>query len=263
MIAYWAMIKARFRMLLQYRAAALAGFGTQLFWGGIRVMIFEAFYRSSNAVQPMTYSQTVTYLWLIQALLLLIPWGIDPELRRMIRSGGVVYELARPLDLYWLWYSRGIAGRTAPVILRATPMFIVAGLFLGLQPPDSWASAGVWVLSLAGALALSCAITTLMAVTMLWTITGSGVVRLLAMGTMVLSGSIIPLPFFPAWAQRILAALPFSGLIDTPFRIYMGHIPPTQGLALLLHQFGWSLALIVFGRWLLARGTRRLVVQGG
>ena len=263
MIPYWAMVKARFRMLLQYRAAALAGLATQLFWGGIRVMIFEAFYRSSTASQPLTLAQTVTYLWLIQALLLLIPWGIDYELRRMIRSGNVVYELARPLDLYWLWYSRAVASRTAPVVLRAMPMFIVASLFLGLQPPASLASAVAWVLSMGGALALSCAITTLMAVTMMWTITGDGVVRLLGTLTMMLSGSIIPLPFFPDWAQRILAVLPFSGLIDTPFRIYMGHIPPIQGMALLAHQFGWSLALVLLGRWLLARGARRLVIQGG
>ena len=33
---YWAVLSARFRMLLQYRAAALAGLGTQVFWGLIR-----------------------------------------------------------------------------------------------------------------------------------------------------------------------------------------------------------------------------------
>jgi ABC-2 type transport system permease protein len=263
MRAYVAMIKARFRMLLQYRAAALAGFTTQLFWGGIRVMIFEAFYRSTTAPQPLTYSQTVTYLWLIQAMLLIIPWGIDPELRRLILGGNVAYELVRPVDLYWLWYSRAIAGRTAPVLLRATPMFIVAGLFFGMQLPASPASAAVWALSMAGALALSCALNTLMAVTLIWTITGDGIVRLLATVTMILSGSIIPLPFFPDWAQRILNLLPFRGLIDVPFRIYMGDITPLKGLELLGHQFGWSAALILFGRWLLGRGMRRMVVQGG
>ena len=70
MSAYVAVVKARFRMLLQYRTAALAGFGTQLFWGLIRVMLFDAFYRSSSAPQPMSYPQTVTYLWLVQAMLL-------------------------------------------------------------------------------------------------------------------------------------------------------------------------------------------------
>ena len=75
----WAIFSARFRALLQYRAAALAGVGTQLFWGLIRVMIFGAFYASSTAVQPMTYPEVITYIWLSQAMLLLVLLGPDPR----------------------------------------------------------------------------------------------------------------------------------------------------------------------------------------
>ena len=42
-------VSARFRVLLQYRAAAIAGLGTQIFFGLVLVMIYEAFYRSSTA----------------------------------------------------------------------------------------------------------------------------------------------------------------------------------------------------------------------
>ncbi len=41
---------ARFRMLLQYRAAALAGFATQLFWGAIKLMILALFSRRVDHV---------------------------------------------------------------------------------------------------------------------------------------------------------------------------------------------------------------------
>ncbi len=77
---------------MQYRAAALAGFGTQLFWGLIRVMIFEAFYRSSTAPQPMSLENTVTYLWLTQAMFHLLPYRLDGDVMQMVRDGTVVYE---------------------------------------------------------------------------------------------------------------------------------------------------------------------------
>ena len=109
MISYRAIVSARFRTLLQYRAAALAGLGTQLFWGLIRVMIMEAFYLSSNSSQPMGIEDVITYIWLGQAFLGLQPWNMDPDLKTFIRSGGVSYELLRPLDLYANWYSRAIA----------------------------------------------------------------------------------------------------------------------------------------------------------
>jgi ABC-2 type transport system permease protein len=83
MSAYAAILRARFRTLLQYRAAAAAGFSTQLFWGLLRVMIFGAFYRSSTAPQPMSYQETVNYLWLTQALFAMLPWSVDADVRDM------------------------------------------------------------------------------------------------------------------------------------------------------------------------------------
>ena len=62
MKAYLTVLGARFKSLLQYREAALAGFGTQAFWGFIRTMIFSAFYASSTQTQPMSYHQIVSYV---------------------------------------------------------------------------------------------------------------------------------------------------------------------------------------------------------
>ncbi|MGD0111413.1 MAG: ABC transporter permease, partial [Armatimonadota bacterium] len=119
MRSYRAIVSARFRMLLQYRAAAAAGFGTQLFWGLIRVMIFEAFYRSTTAAQPMTLPQVVDYIWLGQATFVMtLTYYMDLDIMAMVRSGTVVYELLRPLDLYALWFSRSVASRAAPMLLR-------------------------------------------------------------------------------------------------------------------------------------------------
>ena len=171
--------------------------------------------------------------------------------------------LLRPLDLYSFWYCRALALRTAPTLLRAAPMFVIAGLFFGLSTPPSWNAFGAWVAATTGAVLLSCAITTLLNISMLWTLSGEGVSQLVSVGVFILSGMIIPLPLFPDWAQPILNALPFRGLVDVPFRLYSGHIPPGDILPLLGQQVAWALALIVLGRAVLARGARRLVVQGG
>ena len=263
MSAYLAVIGARIRMLLQYRAAALGGMSTQLFWGLIRVMIFEAFYRSSTAIQPMTYGEVVNYVWLGQALFALLPWSIDQEIRGKIRDGSVAYELVRPLDLYNFWFSRALATRFAPTVLRALPIFVLSMLFFGLEPPPSLAAAAAWALATLGALLLSCAISNLVSISLMWTIAGDGVVNLLQASIFIFSGMIVPLPLFPSWAQPILDFLPFRGLVDLPFRLYMGHLPPHEVFSVIGHQLVWIVALVALGRFLLARGTRRLVVQGG
>jgi ABC-2 type transport system permease protein len=263
--AYLALLSARFQVLLQYRAAAAAGMTTQLFWGLIRVMIFEAFYRSAppGTLEPMRLDQVVTYVWLGQAMIALMPWNVEPDLKALIRTGNVAYELLRPLDLYGLWYVRSVAYRVAPALLRSVPISALALLFLGMQPPSSWAAFAGWVATTLGAILLSGAISTLLAVTLFWTLSADGITRMAASVVVVFSGLIIPLPLFPDWAQAVLNVLPFRGLMDVPFRVYMGHIPPRMVLFELGLQLLWTAAIVAIGRWILARGTRRLVVQGG
>jgi ABC-2 type transport system permease protein len=259
---YLAVLDARFRALLQYRAAAAAGFGTQLFWGLIRVMIYDAFYRSSTAPQPMSYQEVVTYIWLGQAMLGIILWGVDTDVRAMMTNGTVAYELLRPLDLYGLWYFRDVAHRTAPTLLRAVPMLVIAALFLGLPPPGLVWGAG-WLLATAASVLLCSAFMTLVTISLLWTVSGDGVSRFVPALVYTLSGMLVPLPFFPDWARGVIDFLPFRGLADVPFRVYIGHIRPEQVLPALAHQLAWTVCLVLLGRWVLSRGLRRLVVQGG
>lgn len=263
MRAYWAYFSARFRQLLQYRAAAIAGFGTQLFWGFIRVMIFGAFYAASTRPMPMTYQEVVSYVWLGQAMLMLIPWSVDAELFQMIRTGNVAYELLRPLDLYGVWYARSMALRTAPTLLRSVPMLVLAGLFFGLQAPPSVASGASWVIATVCAALLASAISTVVTISLMWTVAGDGVRLFMGSAVMLCSGLIVPLPLFPGWAQPVLNALPFRHVMDTPFRLYMGHIPAAQAPFIIAQQVAWTAALVLVGRYLMARGVRRLAIQGG
>ncbi len=258
-----AILQARIRVLLQYRAAAAAGFGTQLFWGFIRMMIFGAFYQSTSDPQPMTYEEVVTYIWLSQAMLVMMPWNVEEDVRELIRSGNVVYEMLRPVELYGLWFSRSLAFRFAPPLLRALPMFVIAGMFLGMSAPPSGASAAAWAAATLGALLVSASLTTLLSVSLLWTVTGEGVSRLVFSAVVFGSGLAVPIPLFPEWLQQILYFLPFRNLVDVPFRLYLGHIPPSQVWACLLHSAIWVAMLILAGKLLLNRGLRRMVIQGG
>ncbi len=260
---YWAIFSARCRVLLQYRAAAFAGFATQLFWGLMRVMIFAAFYHSTTAPQPMTLRETIIYIWLGQAMFVLMPWNMDREIAAMIRTGDVGYEMIRPVELFWLWYARAMAMRMAPAFLRALPMFVVAGLFLGLEPPPSMGSAVAFAVSVGVAILLSSAFTVLITVSLFWTISGEGIIRLVPGMVMIFSGMVVPLPLFPDWAQPILNALPFRGIVDVPFRLYMGHLPVTEAPFLIAQQILWVVVIVFVGRLVMGIGVKRLVIQGG
>ena len=257
--------------MLQYRAAAVAGAGTQFFWGFIRIMILMGFYRSSSAVQPMDLADVITYVWLGQAFLALLPWIHDRDLEQQIREGGVAYELLRPTDLYAFWYVRTLATRIASASLRCVPILLVAGVALPLlgfpewrlAPPPSTAAFTAFAISLSAAVILGSALMMLVHVSLLWTISGDGVARLMPSVVMFFSGMVVPLPLFPDWAQPFLSVMPFRALVDVPFRLYSGDIPASLAFGPIALALAWTVALVLLGRRLLARGQRALVVQGG
>jgi ABC-2 type transport system permease protein len=258
-----AVFRAQFRNLLQYRGAAVGGLVTQVFFGLVFMMVYQAVYAGSKGPRELSLAQTITYVWLNQAFFAMQPWAPDGEVRQMMRTGTVAYELTRPCPLYGLWFARAVALRTAPSLLRAIPLALIAYLFFGLQLPAGLAPAGWWAASMLAAVTLSSAITVVLNCTLFWTISGEGVTMLMPALVMVLSGQNLPLPLFPRAWQTFLILQPFRGLLDVPARIYSGAIPPAGAALNVAGQCAWCVVFVVLGRMLAARGLRRLVVQGG
>jgi ABC-2 type transport system permease protein len=267
---YHAVFRARFQLLLQYRAAAIAGFGTQCWWGAIKVMIFSAFLAGPVA-SPMTLRETIDYIWLGQAFLMVLPWSADPELARMVRSGDIAYERLRPVDGYAYWYARAVARRTATPLLRATPMVLLTGVVLpslgfgrwGLGPPAGFAAVLLFIGSMALVVALASAFSTLLDVLVVMTLSERGVNILVAPLAIVFSGSLIPLPLLPEWLQPFMQYQPFAGLLDFPLRIYSGHLGGWSAVAALGRQAAWTALLVALGRAIMRRAMARLQTQGG
>lgn len=266
MRAYWALFVARARTLAQYRVAALAGLATQVVFGFVRISVLIAFYHFSSDAQPMTLQQTITYTWVGQAMLAMLPTTLDRDSAESVRTGAVAYDLTRPLDLYGYWYARAMAMRMVPTLLRAIPMFIFAGLILpasyALQWPDM-ASLLAWLLATGGMLLLSSAITVLLVISLFWTVSGDGVTRILPHIITIFSGMTIPLPLMPDWMQLFLRIQPFYGVMSGPALLFAGARPAGDVWEILAFQLLWTAIFVLLGRYTLRRGLRRLTVAGG
>ncbi len=136
-LPYLAVLRARFVLMLQYRAAAFAGFATQCWWGVIKIMVLAAFYAGA-ARQPIDLAQAITYTWLGQAFLALLPWAADAEIAEAVETGNVAYERLRPVDTHLFWFARALALRAANTSLRLLPMFAVTAVILPLIGLKAW-----------------------------------------------------------------------------------------------------------------------------
>lgn len=151
MKGYFSFITLRFKIALQYRFAAIAGIMTQFFWGAMYIMIYEAYYRNGIDV-PMPWEQLVSYVWIGQAFIMLTRfYNSDAEIRDAIMSGQVAYELIRPFSIYWHWFSKIFASKTAAALLRCVPIFVFASILptnYSLKAPQSFLAFVLFALTL-------------------------------------------------------------------------------------------------------------------
>ena len=271
---YTAAFASRFLQMLQYRTAALAGFATQCWWGGIKVMVFAAFYGSTaiaGASSPMSLAQAVTYTWLAQGLLVLLPWLGDPEVAQAVRTGAVAYDRLRPVDAYALWFARSAGWIAARVLPRVALMAAFAAVALPLAGLDDWAwqwpadaAAGLaFLLSAVLALLLSTAMVMLLNVAITAALNERGISAVATPVVIVLSGNLMPLALLPDAWQTALLLQPLAGLMDIPARLYFGQLVGWHALGGLGLQCFWIVASVAAGRFAMGRTMRNLQIQGG
>ena len=129
MKSYLSYFKLKFITGLQYRSAALAGIFTQLFFGFIYVSVYIACYESSSTNLPMPLNELVSFLWLNQAFFSLIYlWYKDNDIIKLIKTGNLSYELCRPQDLYFMWFSKIFGEKLSGALLRFLPVILIAVL---------------------------------------------------------------------------------------------------------------------------------------
>lgn len=266
MRTFLAVIKIRMSLFLQYRMAAAAGVFTQIFFGFMMIMAFDAFYSSNLSLTvPMSFRQVVSYIWLGQAFLGLFPWNGDRDMQAQIKSGQFAYEFLRPVDIYNFWYARIFAQRVSNTLLRCIALLVIA--FIIPEPyrmtlPTSWLGFLFFSISLILAVILGCSISNIITISTLFTI-GDGFDRLFPALITFFSGMVIPIMLFPEWSQIIFRILPFSGLTDTPYRFYLGLYSGDDFLFTLVHSIIWTLVFVSIGKFMVIKARNSIVVQGG
>ena len=78
-----------------------------------------------------------------------------------------------------------------------------------------------------------------------------------------MSGSLIPLAFFPKIVSDILSFLPFSSLIYTPVMIIVGKYDASQILQAILLQFFWLIVMVGLSQLIWKRVQSFITIQGG
>ncbi len=260
---YLAVARTAFRRQLIYRWANLAGLSANVFFGAILSYIYLALYHARSTAGGFTAQDTLRYVWLVQAMVMVVLSFGWYDLLLTIRSGDVVTDLSKPCDFFWYWFSRE-AGRSAYYLLfRGIPTYAAGALLFGLGVPGGetlWLSFGLTLL-LGTPLGITYRFLTNIAA--FWLVEGRAAAGLAFVIALFFTGNFVPLAFFPGWLRPLVDWLPFSDMMSVPAEVFVGHVVGATLLLDLARQVLWLVALVLAARALTAAATRRVVVQGG
>jgi ABC-2 type transport system permease protein len=260
---YYEVAKRAFARQTAYRAANLAGLTTNAFFGAMRSYLFIALYAGSTVVAGWTLDDAVAFVWIAQALIMpRYIWGWQ-EIALTIRSGDVISDLSKPFDYYSFWLAQDAGRAVYHTIFRAVPTLTVGMVLFDVRlttDPVTWSS---FLVSLAGAVWISFGLRFITNIACFWLLDYRGVIIALMFASSFFSGLLVPLNYWPEWAQALVVWLPFAGMVQAPADVLLGQAQGQELAGLLLFQFSWGVALLLAGRLLLAQAVRKVVVQGG
>lgn len=261
---YLSFFRLRLNIALQYRAAAIAGFLTQFFWGIMQILIYQAFY-SVVTSNNMSLEQLVSYIWLKQAFYTVVSASTDSEIRSMIENGNISYELCKPTNIYWMWYFKTLANKIAGGFLKCIPTLLITPflpLGLSLQAPAGLSELVFFIITFLLSTLLMAAIINIFYISLFYTMSSKGTTSIFYAVVEFFGGNFIPIALMPSFWQTFCYMLPFSLAADLPFRIYSGNIAVGDCYIYILLQIIWLIVLTVGGSFIVNKRLKKLVVQG-
>jgi viologen exporter family transport system permease protein len=258
----WEIAKVGWRRYAAYPWATAAGVFTNTVFGFIQAYILLAVYEHRTDVGGYDASDTMTYVFLAQALIMTVYIFGWQELAMRIRDGSIATDLSRPLDpqRYWLAYDLGRA--PYHLIFRGVLPFVFGAFVFAFHYP-TWPDALAFGVSVVFAVVVSLGFRFLYNSSAFWFVDVRGVMMVSLTVSLFFSGMVMPLSFFPSWLSTLAHALPFASIMQTPIDIWLGKHHGAALVGVIALQAFWALVFLALGRLTLRAGHQKLVVQGG
>ncbi|MFP3907938.1 MAG: ABC transporter permease [Acidimicrobiales bacterium] len=252
-----------FRRWSTYRAATVAGVFTNTVFGYLRAHVLVAVVAAGGVVGEWDEATLVTFAFVTQALLAGTGAFGEPELAERVRSGDVVVDLYRPVDLQSWWFSSWCGRAGFLLLARGVPPLLLGGVVFDLRLP---ASPVTWLAVVAAfvlASFIGFALRFLTNLTAFWLVQNQGLDQLVTLTLTFFGGLLVPLSLFPAWLEPLARVTPFAAMIQYPAEVFLGLHSGVGVLGVLALQSVWFAALIVAGRVVLGAAARKVELQGG
>lgn len=263
---YFYLFKICFEKELRSKISILIKVLTQILWGIMKILLFYAFYKSSNNF-PIRFSSCVSYIWLEQIFLnFFASWTIRKDTFEIIEDGDIICELMKPNQLYFVLFFKDMSSRLSYTIITGLIIFFIVYLLpypYNLSLPLDLRKFSLFLVSLFLGFLIFLALIMIMYTCSFYITASNGIKNTFVAIVEFFSGRIIPLTFFPDKLNTVIQFMPFAYIQNLCFRIYSENLTYNYIFKGLVIQIFWIITLVVLGNLFIKKALIRLIKQGG
>lgn len=261
--AYYYIYKTRIQKSLAYRFDVYGNIIMQCIIMFASAFFWRALYVGQTVVQGVDVSSMFTYTIISTAMSVFFMGDIEYRVMRSVEKGTIAVDMLKPVNLYSIFFFEDLGKITALFFQNVIPILLIGCIFITIPKPAGVGAFFLFLLSLSMAFLINWLIAACFS---MWAFTAINMDPLLQVKKhliRLLSGSIIPMWFFPKWLSSVLNCLPFVYIYQLPLDIYIGKEAMSNILPRLGIQALWVVILFTVFMILQKNATRKVMVQGG
>lgn len=264
LLAYWYITKMKMLTSLAYRFEVFAAVGSNIILVLASVFLWKAAYSGGiGQVEALSLQDITTYTILSILLATLFYCGVQDTIYYKIREGGIATDFYRPIPLLAMYLADDIGVMLSAMANKVVPVILFASLVFGIPWPSSAVSLLLFLPSCLLSYAILWLLSALVAMIAFWAMELGNMGGVKDSIVRILSGSIVPLWFFPEQVQQVSAFLPFQYIYQTPLAIYIGMTGTREAVAAMAVQSVWVAVLLILLAAVWKRAKSKTLIQGG
>ena len=255
-----------FQRLISYKANAIIFMFGDFLMLSVTYYLWKAIYGSTteNVLNGFTFEEMIIYLFISFLTSVMISVDISHDISREVKDGSIAINLVRPINYEMRMLFQGLGSILYNfIIIFIIGFSIITFLFYNFFGYISILRIFIYFLSIILGIFINFYYSYIFGlisfkITNMW-----GLSQIMQAIINLLSGALIPIAFFPKWAQSINSFLPFSSAIYTPSMIYLGKIRGVDILFALGLQLFWAIVLMIISRKMWKVLIKGLTILGG
>ena len=224
---------------------------------------WKALYKDGGTAGGVNVDSMLVYIIMSSVLSVLLITNVEKRIEQSVQKGTVATDMMKPVSLFGIYFAEDIGTIIALILQNILPILLIGSLLIKVPKMADLRDLPLFVLSVLLSFFINWFLAALFGMMAFSAVNIDALIQVKKHLIRLISGSIIPLWFFPDPIANVLKFLPFPYIYQLPLSIYIGRGTRAEIFTGMEIQLAWAVVLFLVFIFAQKQITRKVMVQGG